>query len=146
MERFDVSTDNNGFQFVYGKKKKKGDGGLMGDSFGESVSGKEGGSSSSSSGVKVKNGALAAGTTGNVKVPFHIQTIPTSFSAQLGFQNSMDREICSWIIEFLVRKSTDEMLVKKLIEASDSPSHEIVAGSFSEKILVNFQPSIWRYI
>ncbi|XVE62512.1 hypothetical protein DITRI_Ditri06bG0123600 [Diplodiscus trichospermus] len=95
LERFDVSTDefqkirkkeeemgrfigsdpdNDGFQLVYGKKKKKGDGGLMSDSVVESVSGKEGGSSSSS-GVKVKKGALAAGTTGKAKVPFHIPTI-----------------------------------------------------------------------
>ncbi|XWS57890.1 hypothetical protein CRYUN_Cryun09bG0212100 [Craigia yunnanensis] len=95
LERFDVSIDefqkirkkeeetgrfigsdpdNNGFQLVYGKKKKKGDGGLMSDSVGESVSGKEGGSSSYS-GVKVKKGALAAGTTGKTKVPFHIPTI-----------------------------------------------------------------------
>ena len=92
LERFDVSIDefqkirkkeeetgrfvgsdpdNNGFQLVYGKKEKKGDGGLMSGSVGESVSGKEGGSSSYS-GVQVKKGALAAGKT---KVPFHIPTI-----------------------------------------------------------------------
>ena len=92
LERFDVSIDefqkirkkeeetgrfigsdpdNNGFQLVYGKKKKKGDDGVMSDSVGESVSGKEGGSSSYS-GVQVKKGALAAGKT---KVPFHIPTI-----------------------------------------------------------------------
>ncbi|XP_022718840.1 protein RRP6-like 2 isoform X2 [Durio zibethinus] len=95
LERFDVSMDefqrirkkeeetgrfigsdpdNNGFQLVYGKKKKKTDSGLMSDLVGESVSGKEGGSSSSS-GVKVKNGALAVVTTGKAKVPFHIPTI-----------------------------------------------------------------------
>ncbi|XVF06653.1 hypothetical protein REPUB_Repub06bG0068700 [Reevesia pubescens] len=65
-----LDPDNDGFQLVYGKKKKKGDGGLISDS----VSGKEGGSSSSS-GVKVKKGALAVGTTGKAKVPFHIPTI-----------------------------------------------------------------------
>ncbi|XVF30738.1 hypothetical protein REPUB_Repub16aG0084400 [Reevesia pubescens] len=65
---------NNGFQLVYGKKKKKGDdGGLMSDSVGGSVSGKEVGSSSS--GVKVKKGALALVSTGKAKVPFHIPTI-----------------------------------------------------------------------
>ncbi|XVF16843.1 hypothetical protein REPUB_Repub10bG0066900 [Reevesia pubescens] len=64
----------------------------------------------------------------------------------------MDREICSWVIEFLVRQSTDEVLVKKLIEAFPPPPlygkprlrktrllhsirNEIVAGSISEKIL-----------
>ncbi|XWS09725.1 hypothetical protein CRYUN_Cryun39dG0013900 [Craigia yunnanensis] len=63
-----------------------------------------------------------------------------------------DPEICSWIIEFLVRKSTDEMLVKKIIEAFPPPPldgkprlkktlllhsiiKEIVAGNVSEKIL-----------
>ncbi|XP_022742692.1 protein RRP6-like 2 [Durio zibethinus] len=94
LERFDVSIDefqeirkkeeetgrfigsnpdNSGFQLVYGKKKKKGDGGLMSDAVGESISGK--GGSSSYSEVKVKKGALAAGTTGKAKVPFHIPTI-----------------------------------------------------------------------
>ncbi|XP_039063756.1 protein RRP6-like 2 isoform X2 [Hibiscus syriacus] len=66
--------DNIGFQLVYGKKKKKVDGGLMSDSARVSVSGNEGGGSSSS-GVKVKQGALATGTTGKAKVPFHIPTI-----------------------------------------------------------------------
>ncbi|KAK8260390.1 hypothetical protein V6Z12_D13G118300 [Gossypium hirsutum] len=95
LERFDVSVDEfqnirkkeeetgrfigsdpeiNGFQLVYEKKKKKGDGGLMGDSVAESVSGKEG-ASPSYSGVKVKKWALAAGTSGKAKVPFHIPTI-----------------------------------------------------------------------
>ncbi|TYJ00879.1 hypothetical protein E1A91_A13G115700v1 [Gossypium mustelinum] len=95
LERFDVSVDEfqnirkkeeetgrfigsdpeiNGFQLVYEKKKKKGDGALMGDSVAESVSGKEGGSPSYS-GVKVKKWALAAGTSGKAKVPFHIPTI-----------------------------------------------------------------------
>ncbi|KAB2005308.1 hypothetical protein ES319_D11G261000v1 [Gossypium barbadense] len=95
LERFDVSIDefhkirkkeeetgrfigsdpdNNGFQLVYGKKKKKINGGLVSDSVGVSVSGKEGGFSGSS-GVKVKKEALATGTTGKAKVPFHIPTI-----------------------------------------------------------------------
>ncbi|MBA0590832.1 hypothetical protein Gorai_019523, partial [Gossypium raimondii] len=94
LERFDVSIDefhkirkkeeetgrfigsdpdNNGFQLVYGKKKKI-NGGLVSDSVGVSVSGKEGGFSGSS-GVKVKKEALATGTTGKAKVPFHIPTI-----------------------------------------------------------------------
>ncbi|XVF14545.1 hypothetical protein REPUB_Repub09cG0070700 [Reevesia pubescens] len=64
----------------------------------------------------------------------------------------MDREICSWIIEFLIRKSNDDMLVKKLIQAFPSPplygkprlkkllllysiKNEIAAGNVSEKIL-----------
>lgn len=93
LERFDVSldefqkiqkkeeetgrligpdTDNDGFQLVYGKKNKKVLGGLTSDS----VSGKEGGSSNSSSPeVRVKKGALAAGTAGKAKVSFHIPTI-----------------------------------------------------------------------
>ncbi|XP_039017651.1 protein RRP6-like 2 isoform X2 [Hibiscus syriacus] len=67
--------DNIEFQLVNGKKKKKKvDGGLMSDSAGVSVSGIEGGGLSSS-GVKVKQGALATGTTGKAKVPFHIPTI-----------------------------------------------------------------------
>ncbi|XP_022746695.1 protein RRP6-like 2 isoform X2 [Durio zibethinus] len=74
-ETIGSDPDNSGFQLVYGKKKKKVNGGLMSDSVGDSVSGKEGGSSSSSTGVKVKKGALAAGTTGKAKVPFHIPTI-----------------------------------------------------------------------
>ncbi|KAK8713010.1 hypothetical protein V6N13_148238 [Hibiscus sabdariffa] len=95
LERFDISMDefqkirkkeeetgrfigsdpdNNGFQLVYGKKKKKVDGGLMSDSVRMPASGNEGGGSSSS-GVKVKQGALATGTTGKPKVPFHIPTI-----------------------------------------------------------------------
>ncbi|OMO61501.1 hypothetical protein CCACVL1_23465 [Corchorus capsularis] len=63
---------------------------------------------------------------------------------------TMDGEICSWIIEFLVRHSADEMLVKKLIQAVPrlsgnarlnktlllhSIKSEIVAGKVSEKIL-----------
>ncbi|GMJ11282.1 RRP6-like 2 [Hibiscus trionum] len=59
--------DNNGFQLVQGKKKKKGDGVLMNDLICESPGWMEGGSSSSSSGMKV--------TTGKAKVPFHIPTI-----------------------------------------------------------------------
>ncbi|KAK6287117.1 hypothetical protein POUND7_013296 [Theobroma cacao] len=62
----------------------------------------------------------------------------------------MDREICGWIIEFLVRESTDEMLVKKLIQAFPplngkprlkktvllhSIRTEILAGNVSERIL-----------
>ncbi|KAE8713430.1 Polynucleotidyl transferase [Hibiscus syriacus] len=58
--------DNIGFQLVNGKKKKKVDGRLMSDSAGVSVSGIEGGGLSSS-GVKVKQGALAIGTTGKAK-------------------------------------------------------------------------------
>ncbi|XVF42600.1 hypothetical protein PTKIN_Ptkin01aG0377000 [Pterospermum kingtungense] len=95
FERFDVSVDefqkirkkeeetgrfigsdpdNSGFQLVYGKKKKKGDGRLMGDLDGKSVSGNQEGSPSYS-GVKVKKGPLATVTTGKAKVPFHIPTI-----------------------------------------------------------------------
>ncbi|OMO60945.1 hypothetical protein COLO4_33672 [Corchorus olitorius] len=63
---------------------------------------------------------------------------------------TMDGEICGWIIEFLVRHSADEMLVKKLIQAVPrlsgnarlnktlllhSIKSEIVAGNVSEKIL-----------
>ncbi|GMI65046.1 RRP6-like 2 [Hibiscus trionum] len=66
--------DRNGFQLVCGKKKKKVDGGLTSDSVRVPVSGNEGGGSSSS-GVKVKQGALATGTTGKAKVPFHIPSI-----------------------------------------------------------------------
>ncbi|KAL4326292.1 hypothetical protein GQ457_11G006270 [Hibiscus cannabinus] len=62
--------DIDGFRLVYGKKKKKGDCGLMD----ESVCGIEGGSPSSS-GVKVKEWAVPGGTTGKAKVPFHIPTI-----------------------------------------------------------------------
>ncbi|KAK8639136.1 hypothetical protein V6N13_137529 [Hibiscus sabdariffa] len=66
--------DIDGFRLVYGKKKKKGDCGLMDDSVGESVCGIEGGSPSSS-GVKVKEWAVPGGTAGKAKVPFHIPTI-----------------------------------------------------------------------
>ncbi|KAH1032941.1 hypothetical protein J1N35_045115 [Gossypium stocksii] len=62
---FGSDPDNNGFQLVQGKKKKKG----------ESLSGKEGGSSNSYSGAKVKKGALTMVTTGKAKVPFHVPTI-----------------------------------------------------------------------
>ncbi|OMO70391.1 hypothetical protein COLO4_28619 [Corchorus olitorius] len=96
LERFDVSMDefqrirkkeeetgrhigsdpdSNGFQLVYGKKKKKGDFAQVPDSFADSVR-KEGESSGSSSGVKVNKGALAVGTAAKAKVPFHIPTIP----------------------------------------------------------------------
>ncbi|XVE62507.1 hypothetical protein DITRI_Ditri06bG0123300 [Diplodiscus trichospermus] len=64
----------------------------------------------------------------------------------------IDREICGWIIEFLVRKSTDEMLVKKLIQSLPplslhskprlkkmlllhSIKSEILVGNVTEKIL-----------
>ncbi|OMO67884.1 hypothetical protein CCACVL1_20240 [Corchorus capsularis] len=96
LERFDVSMDefqrirkkeeetgrpigsdpdSNGFQLVYGKKKKKGDVAQVPDSVSDSVR-KEGESSVSSSGVKVNKGALAVGTAAKAKVPFHIPTIP----------------------------------------------------------------------
>ncbi|KAK6243542.1 hypothetical protein QUC31_009951 [Theobroma cacao] len=69
-----ADADTDGFQVVHGKKKKKGAGGLVRDSAGDIVGGKECGASSSSE-VKVKKGALAAGTTAKAKVPFHIPTI-----------------------------------------------------------------------
>ncbi|XP_021281829.1 protein RRP6-like 2 [Herrania umbratica] len=69
-----ADPDTDGFQVVHGKKKKKGDGGLVRDSVGDIVGGKEGGASISSE-VKVKKGALAAGTSAKAKVPFHIPTI-----------------------------------------------------------------------
>ncbi|KAK8507533.1 hypothetical protein V6N13_141552 [Hibiscus sabdariffa] len=67
-------SDNNGYQSVQGKKKKKGDGGLVSDSVCESSTRMEGGSSSSP-GVKMKKGTLAPVTTGKAKVSFHIPTI-----------------------------------------------------------------------
>ncbi|KAK5772880.1 hypothetical protein PVK06_049180 [Gossypium arboreum] len=72
---FGSDLDNNGFQLVQGKKKKKGDSGLISDSVCESLSGKEGGSSNSCSGAKVKKGALTMVTTGKAKFPFHVPTI-----------------------------------------------------------------------
>nr|KJB84001.1 hypothetical protein B456_013G195500 [Gossypium raimondii] len=72
---FGSDPDNNGFKLVQGKKKKKGDSGLMSDSVCESLSTKEGGSSNSYSGAKVKKGALTMVTTGKAKVPFHVPTI-----------------------------------------------------------------------
>ncbi|GMI85466.1 RRP6-like 2 [Hibiscus trionum] len=66
--------DNNGYKLVQGKKKKKGDGGLVRDSVYESPTKMEGGSSGSP-GVKMKKGALAQVTTGKAKVSFHIPTI-----------------------------------------------------------------------
>lgn len=89
LERFDVSIDEfqrirkkeeetgrvlgsameeDGFQLVHGKKKKKGAGECVND-FGN---GKELAPGSSSSGVKVKK---ALPGTGKAKVPFHIPTI-----------------------------------------------------------------------
>ncbi|TYI47734.1 hypothetical protein E1A91_D13G195000v1 [Gossypium mustelinum] len=72
---FGSDPDNNGFKLVQGKKKKKGDSGLMSDSVCESLSRKEGCSSNSYSGAKVKKGALTMVTTGKAKVPFHVPTI-----------------------------------------------------------------------
>ncbi|KAK8620335.1 hypothetical protein V6N13_066814 [Hibiscus sabdariffa] len=66
--------DNNGYQSVQGKKKKKGDGGLVSDSVCESPTRMEGGSSNSP-GVKMKKRTLAPVTTGKAKVSFHIPTI-----------------------------------------------------------------------
>ncbi|GKV48109.1 hypothetical protein SLEP1_g54944 [Rubroshorea leprosula] len=97
LERFDVSIDEyqrirkkeketgrvlssameeDGFQLVYGKKKKKEAGDFAIDSGGGSVNGKgELAPDSSSSGVKVKK---AVSGTGKAKVPFHVPTIRKS--------------------------------------------------------------------
>lgn len=93
LERFDVSIDEfqrirkreeetgkvsgsameeDGFQLVCGKKKKKGAGDCVADFGGGSINGKELAPGSSSSGVKVKK---ALPGTGKAKVPFHIPTI-----------------------------------------------------------------------